>query len=166
MSTVVAQAPEETTLSDALRAAIDREIARFPEPRGALLAALRLVQDELGCIAPPTARTVAEIFGLHPAEVQEVVSFYNLFHTEPQGRHEVRVCTNLACSLRGARALLRELEEHLGIRAGQTTPDGRVTLGHEECLGACGYAPMLRIGDRYHEELDGPAARALVDGLP
>jgi NADH:ubiquinone oxidoreductase subunit E len=95
----------------------------------------------------------------------EVVTFYNMFYDRPQGRHHVYVCTNLPCSLRGSRNLLRELERHLGIEAGETTEDGRVTLGHEECLGACAWAPMLRVGETYHENLDVDAAKRIVDGL-
>lgn len=152
-------------ISSRTRAKIDAEIARYPQPRGALLPALHLVQEELGCIAPETARAVAEIFGLAPVDVMEVVTFYNMFHTAAGGRHRAYLCTNLPCSLRGARSLLRALEAHLGIRCGETTPDGRITLGHEECLGACAYAPMMRIGDTYHEDLDLEKAKQILDVL-
>ena len=70
-----------------------------------------------------------------------------------------------SCSLRGARTLLRQLESHLGIRCGQTTPDGRITLGHEECLGACAYAPMMRVDRTYHEDLDLEKAVRILDEL-
>lgn len=152
-------------LSAATRAQIDAEIAKYPKRRGALLPALHLAQAEEGWLSPAKVAALAAIFELHPIEIQEVISFYNMFYDAPQGRHHVYVCTNLPCSLRGARGLLRSLEQHLGIRAGETTPDGRVSLGREECLGACAYAPMLRIGSRYCEGLDAAQARALVDGL-
>ncbi len=152
-------------ISAETRARIDREIRKYPEKRGALLPALHLVQHQLGNVAPETAAEVAEIFDLRPVDVLEVVSFYNMFYDAPQGRHHVYVCTNLPCSLRGARGLLRELERHLGIRAGETTPDGRITLGHEECLGACGYAPMLRVDETYHEDLGSERAKKIVDAL-
>lgn len=152
-------------ISAETRAAIDAAIAKYPKRRGALLPALHLVQKEKGWIAPETARELAEIFEIHPSEVMEVVTFYNMFHDRPQGRHHVYVCTNLPCSLRGARELLKALEEHLGIEPGETTPDGRITLGHEECLGACAWAPMLRIGEQYHENLDVEAAKRLLDEL-
>ena len=77
----------------------------------------------------------------------------------------MRVCTNLPCSLRGARQLVHALEKHLGIEAGETTPDGRITLGHEECLGACAWAPMLRVNEIYHEDLDVDEAIRIVDSL-
>ncbi len=152
-------------ISAETRAQIDAEIAKYPKKRGALLPALHHVQKETGWIAPETARELATIFELHPIEVMEVVTFYNMFYDSPQGRHHVYVCTNLPCSLRGSRTLLRELERHLGIEAGETTKDGRVTLGHEECLGACAWAPMLRVGETYHENLDVDAAKRIVDGL-
>ena len=147
------------------RAAIEREIAKYPSKRGALLPALHLVQAERGFIAADQARELAEIFGIRPVEVMEVVSFYNMFYDRPQGRHHVYVCTNLPCSLRGARQLLGALESHLGVKPGETTKDGRVTLGHEECLGACAYAPMMRVDEGYHENLDVAKAKQIVDGL-
>lgn len=152
-------------ISPSTRAQIDAEIAKYPQKRGALLPALHLVQKQTGFIAPETARELATIFEIHPIQVMEVVTFYNMFYDRPQGRHHVYVCTNLPCSLRGARNLLHELEQHLGIEAGETTKDGRVTLGHEECLGACAWAPMLRVGETYHENLDIEAAKRIVDGL-
>jgi len=152
-------------ISQEARAAIDGEIARYPRKRGALLPALHVVQNELGHLSPEATREVAEIFELEPVEVMEVISFYNMFHAKPGGRHHVYVCTNLPCSLRGARDLLRSLEAHLGIEAGETTSDGRITLGHEECLGACGYAPMLRVGETYHEDLDETRAKEILDAL-
>jgi NADH-quinone oxidoreductase subunit E len=152
-------------ISESLRARIDAEIGNFPEKRGGLLAALHAVQEDLGCVSLEAARELAEIFEVFPVEVRELVTFYNLFHETPRGRHQVYVCTNLSCSLRGANSLLRGLEAHLGISAGETTPDGRIHLGREECLGACANAPMMRIGDTYHEDLDLSGARAVLDGL-
>ncbi len=152
-------------ISSQTRARIDAEIAKYPEKRGALLPALHHVHGELGHVSPGTAVELASIFEIRPVEVMEVVTFYNMFFSTPQPRHHVRVCTNLPCSLRGARVLLAELEAHLGIQAGQATSDGRISLGHEECLGACAYAPMLRIDDGYHEDLDVEAARRLLDAL-
>jgi NADH-quinone oxidoreductase E subunit len=152
-------------ISTGTRARIDAEIARYPVRRGALLPALHLAQREHGWISPEVARELAEIFEIRPIDVMEVVSFYNMFHDRPQGRHHVHVCTNLPCSLRGARGLLRALEAHLGVEAGETTADGRITLGHEECLGACAWAPMLRVDDVYHENLDLETARRIVDAL-
>ncbi len=152
-------------ISDETRRKIDAEIARYPKPRGALLPALHLVHEEHGHVSKEGAVQLAEIFGIQPVEVMAVVSFYNMFYDAPQPRHHVHVCTNLPCSLRGARSLLRQLEAHLGIRAGEATPDGRLSLGHEECLGACGYAPMMRVDARYYEDLDVEQAKSILDAL-
>ena len=147
------------------RSRIDAEIEKYPQKRGALLPALHVVQEERGCIDVEAARHLAEIFEIRPVEVLEVVSFYNFFHTAPRPKHEVFVCTNLSCSLLGARTLLRELGEAVHVDADGNTPDGRLHLGHEECLGACDSAPVLRIGDRYHGDLDLDAAKRLLESL-
>ena len=137
-------------ISEETRSKIDAAIAKYPQARGALLPALHLVQ---------------EIFEIRPVEVMEVLTFYNLFFDSPQAKHHVYVCTNLPCSLRGARGLLRQLESQLGIKAPGETSDGRIFLGHEECLGACGYAPMMRVDGQYHEDLDIEKAKRILDSL-
>ena len=147
------------------RAKIEAEMAKFPVKRGALLNALHLVQRETGYISQDLVKELAGIFDIQPVDVLGVVSFYNMFYEKPQGCHHAYVCTNLSCSLRGGRTLLRELEEHLGVRPGETTPDGRITLGHEECLGACAYAPMMRVDETYHEDLDLEQAKKILDEL-
>ena len=152
-------------ISEETRARIDAEIAKYPKARGALLPALHLVQAEHGHVSDGCAREIAAIFGIPAVDVMEVVSFYNMLFDRPQPRHHVHVCTNLPCSLRGARTLLRQLEAHVGVRAGEPTPDGRLVLGHEECLGACGYAPMMRVDGVYHEDLDLDRAKRILDAL-
>lgn len=153
------------SLSPETQRKIEALFPRYPEKRGALLPAIYLVQAEKGYVGPQDARALAELFGLEPVDVWEVLTFYNMFYTSAQGRHHVYVCTNLPCSLRGARTLLKELESHLGIRCGQTTPDGRVTLAHEECLGSCGTAPVMRVDGEYVENLDLCEAKRVVDSL-
>ena len=152
-------------ISSEIRAKIEADMEKFPAKRGALLNALHLVQTETGHISPEIAKELAALFEIHPADVQGVVSFYTMFYDRPQGRHHAYVCTNLSCSLRGGRALLRELEEHLGVHPGETTADQRITLGHEECLGACAYAPVMRVDETYHEDLDLEQAKKILDGL-
>jgi NADH-quinone oxidoreductase E subunit len=147
------------------RRKIEELFPLYPERRGALLPAIYLLQEEAGYVSPDGARALAELFELKPVEVWEVLSFYNMFYTEPQGRHHVYVCTNLPCSLRGARSILRGIEAHLGIHAGETTPDGRITLGHEECLGSCGTAPLLRVDGEYREGADLASALRILDEL-
>jgi NADH-quinone oxidoreductase E subunit len=147
------------------RAQIEALFERYPQKRGALLPAIYLAQAEQGFVDAAATRELAEIFELKPVDIHEVLSFYNMFYTAPQGRHHVYVCTNVPCSLRGARSLLRGLEAYLGVHAGDTTQDRRITLGHEECLGSCGTAPVLRIDGVYHENVDFADARRIVDAL-
>jgi len=123
------------------------------------------VQEDHGHVSNECAAELAEIFEIRPVEVMEVVTFYNMFFDSPQAKHHVYVCTNLPCSLRGARSLLHQLESHLGVTAPGETPDGRIFLGHEECLGACGYAPMMRVDGKYHEDLDVEKAKRILDSL-
>ena len=108
-------------LSAEMRERVEREMAKYPERRGALLSALHLVEEEHGYIGLEGVKEVAALFELPAIEVMEVVSFYNMFHARPGGRHRVYVCTNLPCSLRGARSMLREIEGHLGICCGETS---------------------------------------------
>jgi NADH-quinone oxidoreductase subunit E len=152
-------------ISEEIRSGIDELITQYPKSRGALLPVLHLVQKNYGHISDDCAKELAEIFEIFPGEVKEVVSFYNMFFDSPQARHHVHVCTNLPCSLRGARSLLKQLASHLGVQAPGETSDGRIFLGHEECLGACAYAPVMRIGDRYHEDLDVEKAKKILDSL-
>ena len=152
-------------ISEEARTRIDAEIEKYPSRRGALLPALHVVQEEHGHISPDLARELAELFEIRAVEVLEVVSFYNMYYTTPQPRHHVYVCTNLPCSLRGARMLYKQLGAHLEIDEHGNTADGRIHLGHEECLGACAYAPMMRVDDRYCEDLDLEQAKRVLDEL-
>ena len=152
-------------ISAASREKIAAEIAKYPVPRGALLPALHIVHAEHGFVSPECAQELATLFAIRPFEVLEVVSFYNMFHATPQPRHQVRVCTNLPCSLKGSRELLHRLEAHLGVKTGEATADGRIRIGHEECLGACAYAPMMRVDQQYHEDLDVESAKRILDAL-
>jgi len=152
-------------ISEETRSKIEEAISKYPKKRGALLPALHLVQEDHGHVSNECAAELAEIFEIRPVEVMEVVTFYNMFFDSPQAKHHVYVCTNLPCSLRGARSLLHQLESHLGVTAPGETPDGRIFLGHEECLGACGYAPMMRVDGKYHEDLDVEKAKRILDSL-
>jgi len=152
-------------ISDGTRSKIEEAISKYPVKRGALLPAIHLVQADHGHVSQECAVELAEIFEIRPIEVMEVVTFYNMFFDSPQAKHHVYVCTNLPCSLRGSRSLLSQLESHLGVTAPGETPDGRIFLGHEECLGACGYAPMMRVDDEYHEDLDVEKAKRILDSL-
>lgn len=140
-----------------------QEILRLYEyPQAAMLPLLWLVQQNLGYITPESAVWVGGLVGVTRAHVHEVVTFYNMFRTEPAGRRELRVCTSLPCLLRGASELLEQIEQELGIKPGETTPDGNVTLTEVECLCACEMAPMAQLDERYVGPLVGGAVESIL----
>src|SRR5690606_16818342 len=125
---------------------------------------LHLAQAESdGWLSVPVMNRVAELLGLRPIEVYEVASFYTMFALEPRGRCLIEVCRTSSCWMRGAYDIIAHLENRLGIRAGETTPDGRFTLKTVECLGSCGTAPMLQIGERYYENLTADYVDRILD---
>ncbi len=136
-------------------AQIDREIAKYPptHKQSALLAALRIAQEQHGWLSEPLMDYVARLLGLRPIQVYEVASFYSMYDLKPVGKHKISVCTNISCMLCGSEQVVKHLETKLGIRLGETTPDGRFTLKEVECLSACGGAPMFQIGKHYYENL-------------
>ena len=139
-----------------------REILQCYEfPKAAMLPLLWLVQQNQGHITPESEAWVGGILGVARSHVHEVVTFYNMYHAEPVGRRELRVCTSLPCLLRGGNELLAQLQEELGIKPGETTPDGKVTLTEVECLCACEMAPMAQLDERFV----GPLQGGIVDSL-
>jgi NADH-quinone oxidoreductase subunit E len=137
----------------------------YPDTRGALLPVLHMAQDTFGYISLEAEEYVAGLFGLSPAHVHEVVTFYTLYFREPKGRHVVAVCHNLSCHLAGAPDILAHVKRRLGIEVGETTEDGRVTLQAVECLCACEAAPMMQVDDRYELNLTPARVDAILEGL-
>ncbi len=125
--------------------------ARFPEnyPAAALLPVLHLAQKSFGHISEEVIGLVSRELGVPEADVREVVSFYTMFYTHPIGKYHIQICHNISCSLMGAERLIDYLEKKLGIKAGETTEDGKFTLTRVECLGACDGAPMLQFNEEY-----------------
>ena len=131
-------------------------IKRYPEgkQKSALLPLLHIAQAESdGWLSVPVMDRVAGILNIKPIEVYEVASFYTMFHLEPVGKCLIEVCRTSSCWLRGAYDIVQHIENKLGIKDGETTPDGKFSLRTVECLGSCGTAPMLQIGEDYHENL-------------
>jgi NADH-quinone oxidoreductase subunit E len=137
----------------------------YPDRRGALLPVLHMAQDTFGWISLDVEEYVAALFGLSPAHVHEVVTFYTLYYRQPKGRHIVAVCHNLSCYLAGSRDILAHLKRRLGIDAGETTEDGRVTLQSVECLCACEAAPMAQVDDRYELNLTPEKVDRILEAL-
>jgi NADH-quinone oxidoreductase subunit E len=126
--------------------------AQYPDSRSAVLPALRLAQERHDGWLPTEAfHEVADALGLTPAYCRAVASFYDMFHLEPVGRHVVEVCTNVSCALVGAQAVLEAFEAELGVRSGETTADGAVTLRAIECAGGCGWGTVVTVDGRYRE---------------
>jgi NADH-quinone oxidoreductase E subunit len=125
--------------------------AGYPQSRSAVLPALRLAQEQYGWLSPDALREVADALDLTPAYCQAVASFYDMFHMKPVGRHLVEVCTNISCALVGAQQVLEAFESELGVRTGETTEDGDVTLRALECAGGCGWGTVVAIDHRYRE---------------
>ena len=130
-------------------AAFEDLLTRYPTKEAALLPTLWLAQRQEGWISRETMEYVAGLLDVSPVKVYSVVTFYTMYHTRPMGRSVIQVCRNLSCSLLGARELIACLEEKLGVRVGETTPDGRFSLLTVECLGACGDAPMMQVNDEF-----------------
>jgi NADH-quinone oxidoreductase subunit E len=156
-------------LSAHTREEIDRWMGKFPpgRQRSAVLSALRAAQEQNhGFLTAELMDAVALHLQLPPIQVYEVASFYSMFQTHPCGRHHVSVCTNISCMLRGGEDIEAHVERKLGIRAGQSTPDGRIFLKREEeCLAACTGAPMMMVDHVYHEHLTPEAVDQILDAL-
>ncbi len=131
-------------LSPQSLALIDVEVAKYPEDQkqSAIMGALRIAQSERGWLKPEMIEYVAEYLEMPPIAAYEVATFYNMYDTQPAGRHKITLCTNLPCMLMGAGELGEHLKHKLGVDFGETTEDGRFTLKEGECMGACGDAPM------------------------
>lgn len=158
-----------TALSAHVRDEIDAWVRRFPEgrQRSAVLAALRAAQHENdGYLTTELMDGVAEYLGLPSIQVYEVATFYSMFETKPCGRHHVSICTNISCMLRGGEQLLAHAERKLGIKVGESTPDGRIFLkNEEECLAACCGAPMMMVDHVYHENLTSAKLDEILEDL-
>ena len=140
-------------------------MALYPDSRSAVIPALRLAQEEHGWLSQEAFEEVADATELTPAYCKSVASFYDMFRLQPYGRHEICVCTSLACTLVGAAGTLRAFERELGVRAGETSADGLFTLRTVECYGGCGWGPVVAVDERYHEPFPADQAGPLIERL-
>ena len=156
-------------LSAHVREEIDHWVAKFPKgrQRSAVIAALQAAQHENeGFLTPEIMNAVAAYLDLPPIQVYEVATFYSMFETKPVGRHSISVCTNISCMLRGSDEIVAHLEQKLGIKTGESTPDGRIYLKREEeCLAACCGAPMMMVDHHYYENLTPEKVDEVIDKL-
>ena len=147
---------------------VNEIIARYPEgkQKSALIPILHIAQDEFGgWLDAPVMDYVAEILHILPIEVYEVATFYSMFNMKPVGKHLLEVCRTGPCMLNGSDEIIDYIKEKLGIGEGETTPDGLFTLKPAECLGACGYAPMMQLGKFFREHLTKEKVDQIIDEL-
>ena len=160
---------EVVVLSDHVKEEIEHWKARFPEDRqrSAVIGALHAVQHENnGYLTAESMNAVAEYLDLPTIHVYEVATFYSMFQTKPVGRHNVAICTNVSCMLRGADEIVAHCEKKLGVKLGESTEDGRIYLKkEEECLAACCDAPMMMVNHKYLENLTIEKVDEILDGL-
>lgn len=143
-------------------------IARYPEGKhkSALIPLLHLAQDEFGgWLDVPVMDYVASLLHILPIEVYEVATFYTMFNMKPVGKYVLEVCQTGPCMLRRSDQIIDHIKNKLGIKAGETTDDGLFTLKPAECLGACGYAPMMQLGKHFKEHLTTEKVDAILDEL-
>jgi NADH-quinone oxidoreductase subunit E len=162
-------ATPDAVLSAHVREEIDRWVAKFPSgrQRSAVISALHAAQHEnSGYLTPRIMDAVAAYLDMAPIEVYEVATFYSMFETKPCGRHSISVCTNISCMLRGSAEIVEHIEKKLGVKTGESTPDGRFYLKREEeCLAACCGAPMMMVDHVYHENLTPEKVDQVLDAI-
>jgi NADH-quinone oxidoreductase E subunit len=152
-------------VSEAAKERMRAVAAQYPTMRSAILPALYIAQDEEGYITQAALEAVAEALHLNADEVKMVASFYTMFYKEQPGKRVIKVCTSISCYLRGCDALVDHLEQRLGIKRGETTPDGRFTLLTAECLASCGTAPVLQVNNEFVEQVTPERADELLAAL-
>ncbi|OYV99201.1 MAG: NADH-quinone oxidoreductase subunit E [Deltaproteobacteria bacterium 37-65-8] len=152
--------------SETGRAEFERLLTRYPDRKAAILPALHLAQKEFGYVSDEAIVYIAGLVGASPADIEGVASFYTMYNRKPVGKYHVQICRNISCSLLGAEHLIEHVSRKLGVRPGETTPDGKFTLEKVECLGSCGTAPVMQVNDEYHENLTVESIDRILDKLP
>jgi NADH-quinone oxidoreductase subunit E len=156
----------ERILDDEMLAAIRAYLPRYPTKQAVVLPALHIVNERLRCVPLAAVVEIAELLELAPSEVQDTLTFYGYFKQDaPHGRTRAWVCRSVACALRGGEEVLEHLCHRLGIKPGDTTADGRLTLEFGECLGACDFAPCMLAGAELHKNLTPESAEAALGQL-
>ena len=156
---------KKVMLNEANSKKIEELRKRYPTAQALVLPVLWIVQEQEGYISEDAMKYVAALLDVPFGHILGVVTFYTMLHAQPVGTHHIEVCTNISCMLRGSGKILDHLEKKLGIHAGETSPDKRWTLSEVECMGSCGTAPMIAVGDEYYENLSIEKIDSLIDGM-
>ena len=157
--------PTGFTLPPAAEAKVADLIAQYPTRASALMPCIWVIMDEMGYVSEAGVDYLTEKLELTRARVHEVLSFYTMFRTEPQAEYTLQVCHNISCHIMGARNIIAHMEKKLGVRMGETTPDGKFALEGAECLGACGHGPCLQRDKQLYEYLTTDKVDDLLDNL-
>ena len=152
--------------SDSGRREFEALLARYPDKEAAILPALYIAQREFGYVSDDAIFYIAGLLGVPPSQIEGVATFYTMFNRKPVGKYHLQICANISCSLLGAESLIEHVSKKLGVRPGETTPDGKFTLSTAECLGSCGTAPVMQVNDEYHENLTVESIDRILDQLP
>ena len=158
--------PDEIAVfSPEVEAEIDLHLAKYPVMRSAILPLMFIVQRERGYLDPPGVGYLAKRLNLRVTDIWEVATFYSMINTEAVGKYHIQICKTLSCKIMGEPKITEHVCNRLGIKAGQTTADGRFTVSLVECLGSCGTAPMFQIGFDYYENLTTQKVDQILDSL-
>jgi NADH-quinone oxidoreductase subunit E len=156
---------EVVVFSDSMMQQMNEVVKKFPQDKekSALIRILHIAQAEYGWLSVPVMNKIAEFLKIQSIEVYEVATFYTMFHLQPVGKHVLEVCRTGPCMLVGSDQLIEHMENKLNIKVGETTSDGMFTLKTAECLGGCGYGPLLQCRNKYHEHLSIEKVDALIE---
>ena len=156
---------EVVVFSDSMMQQMNEVVKKFPQDKekSALIRILHIAQAEYGWVSVPVMNKIAEFLKIQAIEVYEVATFYTMFHLQPVGKHVLEVCRTGPCMLVGSDKLIEHIEKKLNIKVGETTSDGMFTLKTAECLGGCGYGPLLQCRNKYHEHLSIEKVDALIE---
>ena len=144
---------------------IEEARKKYPTALAAVMDACYIGQEQNGYISNEVMEEIASILGIDKVQVLSVVTFYTMYFTKPMGKHHIQVCTNVSCMLRGAYGLYDAIKDKLGIDHMQVTGDGKYSLEEVECMGACGYAPMIAVNEDYYENLTKEKVFEILDSL-
>ena len=168
MSQLQQKTIKEQLFNAGIRQQLDKWVAKYPidQAQSAVIPALHILQAENGgWLTKALMNDLAVYLDMPAISVYEVATFYSMYELEAVGKHKISICTNISCMLNGSEEIVKHFENRLGIKFGQTTADGKITLKEVECLGACCGAPMLQLGREYHENLTTEKVDNLLDGL-
>lgn len=156
---------EMAVFSPEVEAEIDWHLGKYPSKRSAILPLMFIVQRERGYLDAAGVLYLANRLSLRITDIWEVATFYSMLHTKPIGQYHIQVCKTLSCKLLGADKIAEHCSQKLGIKPGETTPDGKFSLSLVECLGSCGTAPMFQVNFDYHENLTTEKVDQILDAL-